>query len=484
MIDSSSVSENHQHEIPISPSEQRQQLQRILQSGAFRNAPGLQKFLDYVTCKTIDGLSGEIKEYAIGADVFGKPAEYDTRVDTTVRVQANRLREKLKRYYEGEGSADDILLTIPKGHYIPSFSRRAAIAGDQVIDNKILTEAKALGPTGRVRLGLARLLRSQLAGFSSGILGLVLLLGGLLLLFRPAANRARAGLSPVGRDTLLADSIDSPLAALWSDFLKQGSSPIVAYSNSEFLATENSDLLRVQSEEVDNAGAPARSDVARRLSANRRLLDHAGPVFFEDLYTGTGEVMAVFYITRLFTQAHSPLGVKRCRLVTVSDLSQHDVIFLGSTVENNLLAKLPLTQDFEFVLPPNAPHLWGCRVVNLHPQPGESSLYETERDRKTQVLRADYALVSFLPGLGPSRRIAVLGGLTTIGTQAAADFASSAAGSAELLARLGTRTPAGIRLPPFFQALLRVDIMKGDVLRVEYVTGHVIQAGPLAQAGT
>jgi hypothetical protein len=281
----------------------------------------------------------------------------------------------------------------------------------------------------------------------------------------------------------LAPPIDHPVRALWSDFLNESSSPMVGYSNSIFLATQNSDLLRVESEEIDNVGAPARQDVARRLSANPRLLDRAGPVFFEDLYTGTGEVMAVFYVTRLFTQAHSPLCVKRVRLVTIADLNQHDMIFLGSTVENSLLAKLPLTEDFVFVLPPDAPHLWGCRVVNLHPRPGESSSYQTERDPNTRVLLTDYALVSFLPGLTQARKIAVLGGLTTIGTQAAADFATSPAGSAELIARLGIGPLSARRLPPYFQALLRVEIMKGDVLRVEYITGHPIQGPASAPKG-
>jgi len=491
MIDSPLASENDGLGVPVSTDEQRSQLQKVLDSEAFRNAPGLQKFLEYVTRKTIEGFSHEIKEYAIGADVFGKTAEYDPKIDTAVRVQANRLREKLKKYYEGQGASDTILLSIPKGHYVPCFSRRAlsarpAIANSQPSPDFPASRAAEGGLLAPELVAPRHFVIQDLRpggralGLSLMLLAVAVMGAALFFVPRLGTDRGASSSGQVGRSTSLAATVDNPLRALWGDFFKDTSSPMVGYSNSIFLATEQSDLLRLKSDEIDNAGAPARSDVARKLSASPRLLDRAGPVFFEDLYTGTGEVMAVFYLTRLFAQEHlSSLGVKRGRLVTIADLSQHDMIFLGSTVENSLLAKLPLTQDFVFVLPPNAPHLWGWRIVNLHPQRGESPFYETERDSKTQVLRADYALVSFLPGITRSRRIAVLAGLTTIGTQAAAEFATSPAGSAEILAHLGSGAPPLRRLPPFFQALLRVEIMKGDVLRVEYITGHAIQSGPV-----
>jgi hypothetical protein len=200
-------------------------------------------------------------------------------------------------------------------------------------------------------------------------------------------------------------------------------------------------------------------------------------VFFEDLYTGTGEVMAVFYLTQMFSQFHSPLGVKRSRLVTTDDLASHDVIFLGSTVEDALLAELPLTQDFVFVWPPQPRGAWKQRIGNLHPRPGESSSYQVERDPATSVLRADYGLVSFLPGIRPNRKIVILGGLTTLGTQAAAEFATSSSQVTELAARNGTGAdPLHKKVPPFFQAVIRAEIMKGDILNVKYVTGHAIPA--------
>jgi len=139
------------------------------------------------------------------------------------------------------------------------------------------------------------------------------------------------------------------------------------------------------------------------------------------------------------------------------------------------LAGLPLAQDFVFAWPRLPWGVWGGRIANLHRLPGEQSVYEIERDPKTHVVRADYALVSFLPGIKPDRRIAILGGLTTFGTQAAAEFATSPSEIAELARRMATEGGgSGVKVPPFFQAVLRVEIMKGDILSVKCVAAHAI----------
>ena len=268
---------------------------------------------------------------------------------------------------------------------------------------------------------------------------------------------------------------DAILSALWADFLKDGNPPIVAYSNSVFLTTETADLLRLKNEDMNNLGASAQSNVARRLAMNPRLLEAAGPVFFEDGYTGTGEVMAAFYLTRMFAHFQSTIQVERSRLVSIGDLTRRDVIFLGSTREDALLAGLPLTEYFKFAWSQGPVTLWSGRILNLHPGAGEQPFYMIDRDPKTGVLPADYALVSFLPGVSPNRRIVILGGLTTRGTQAAADFATSPSGVSEMLAHLGGKEPNSTTKPPaFFQAALRVEIMKDEVLRIHCVAAHEI----------
>ena len=468
------VPTNGASEAHLTPEEQRGHLEKVLHSEAFRSAPSLQKFLEYVASKAIDGLSHQIKEYMIGSEVIGRADQYDPRIDTTVRVQAHRLREKLKEYYEGEGAGEEIQLVIPKGHYIPYFLTRPALStqggnrrnGEGLAENATNWSAPSESAgTGSKRKGM---LIAALAGMAVAAgAGHTL---SVARSHRTANEAVRTGIEAATTTNPGA----APLRDLWAGFLEAGSLPMVAYSNAAFLTTQTADLLRLKSDSGVDLGTVAPRSSVQKLVSNPRLLQDAGPVFFQDVYTGTGEVMAVFYLTQMFERFHSRLEIKRTRLVTTNDLTHHDVIFLGSIRENALLEALPLAQDFVFAWPSNAT-VWSGRILNLHPRTGESGSYEIERDPQTRALRADYVLVSFLPGLAPDKRIAVLGGLTTLGTQAAAEFATSPKEIRELASRLGSGSAnTSGKLPPWFQVVLKVDIMKGDLLRVNYVTGHTI----------
>ncbi|TAN07409.1 MAG: hypothetical protein EPN36_01895 [Rhodanobacteraceae bacterium] len=95
----------------------RAELQRILASKAFSNAPILSRFLGYIVEHWIGNGDAAPKEYALGVEVLQRGAAFDPDADTIVRVHARRLRARLARYYETEGRDDPIRITLPKGHY-------------------------------------------------------------------------------------------------------------------------------------------------------------------------------------------------------------------------------------------------------------------------------------------------------------------------------------------------------------------------------
>ena len=99
----------------------RPQLETVLRSPVFANAPRLSGFLRHVVEKTLVGDGAPLKEYSIGVEVFDRGDSFDPRTDTIVRVQARRLRAKLAEYYAGEGRADSIVIELPKGGYVPRF---------------------------------------------------------------------------------------------------------------------------------------------------------------------------------------------------------------------------------------------------------------------------------------------------------------------------------------------------------------------------
>jgi TolB-like protein len=103
----------------------RAQLERILLSPGFANADRLSRFLRFVVERTLEGEGDQLKEYRLGTEVFDRPADYDPRLDSIVRVEARRLRSKLAEYYEGPGQSDAIVIRVDKGGYTATFETAA-----------------------------------------------------------------------------------------------------------------------------------------------------------------------------------------------------------------------------------------------------------------------------------------------------------------------------------------------------------------------
>ncbi len=97
------------------------ELERILASETFSKTPILRRLLQVVVTRTLEGRPDEVKEYALGVDVFDRGTDFDPRTDTIVRAEARRLRARLSEYYGGPGRADRIVIELPKGSYTAAF---------------------------------------------------------------------------------------------------------------------------------------------------------------------------------------------------------------------------------------------------------------------------------------------------------------------------------------------------------------------------
>ena len=102
----------------------RAQVDRILASAAFADAARASSFLRFVVERKLEGHASEIKEFVIAVEVLGRTSSFDSRTDPIVRVEAGRLRDRLSSYYEDEGEADLVLISLPKGGYVPEFAER------------------------------------------------------------------------------------------------------------------------------------------------------------------------------------------------------------------------------------------------------------------------------------------------------------------------------------------------------------------------
>lgn len=92
------------------------------------------RFLRFAVEKSLAGEADALKEYLLGVEVFDRKSSYDPRVDPIVRVEARRLRSKLKKYYESQGCDDEIVVEFPTGSYAPKFRFKEATSAS--IENK------------------------------------------------------------------------------------------------------------------------------------------------------------------------------------------------------------------------------------------------------------------------------------------------------------------------------------------------------------
>ena len=126
------------------------QIQRILQSRAFRTSEIHRTLLSYLAEKSVSGTADGLKEYTVGLDVFAKPDSYDPRQESTVRMHVARLRQKLGEYYRTEGLDDPIVVDLPKGGFKLTFERRE-VRPEPVAEQPIPTAAPRWG---RKEIGL------------------------------------------------------------------------------------------------------------------------------------------------------------------------------------------------------------------------------------------------------------------------------------------------------------------------------------------
>ena len=110
--------------VNIPEADARAEVERVLASKGFASAGRLSRLLRYVVDKTLTGESDQLKEFAVGIEVFDRDDNYDPRLDSIVRVEAGRLRSRLDEYYNGDGANAPMRITLPRGGYVAQFEPR------------------------------------------------------------------------------------------------------------------------------------------------------------------------------------------------------------------------------------------------------------------------------------------------------------------------------------------------------------------------
>jgi hypothetical protein len=467
------------------PQEQSfRQVQQILQSAAFRNSHTLQQLLQFLVDQAYGPDAEKLKEYTIGVEAFSRPQDFDPKTDPIVRVQTHRLRQKLKEYYETDGRNDPILIEIPKGHYLPTFTESSnghvngrpslpgvdagSSNGDPIHGYRAGTAApQSPRQPGQMRRMFSR--RNVMAGaLAAALFALGLLIGSRQLRLNEGTSNAAA------RADTRFNPATNPVKAFWANVVGNDETPIIAHADAIFLLDSHNDLFFFPHGASDYRGAPVDPQLAQKFAADPALVAKAGELYYEDVYLGSGDLDAVAILSNLFGRMGLKPIIEAGKQLTPEDFEQHNVILVGSSFQSYAVSQFNSEGDFTFVNPIPQGSDWAGTIVNSHPRPGEKSVYHTERDPVTGVLKMDHALITIQPGVVPGRYVVDLGGLDTTGCAGAARFATSATGVEELKKSLNAQGIHDAKgAPPLFQALLSVRLEKGDeVLGTSLLTVH------------
>jgi serine/threonine-protein kinase len=118
------------HASPRNPDARSQEiratLERLLGTQHFSASSRRGQLLRYLVEHTLKGDADKINEYAIGLEVFQRPESFDPRIESVVRTEFSRLRQRLKDYYAEDGLRDGIVIDFPPRSYVASFTFREA----------------------------------------------------------------------------------------------------------------------------------------------------------------------------------------------------------------------------------------------------------------------------------------------------------------------------------------------------------------------
>jgi hypothetical protein len=390
-------------------------IERIAASQHLKSSARLRDFLFYVADCAIREAPEEATEQQIGTRIFQRHPGYNSSEDSIVRTHARLLRQKLAAYFAEEGIGEEIVVDIPKGHYLPVFHPRSE---------------QASGSLG----GIKSVLFPALAKAGSKTRSLSWEWKALFLLLPVLVACALLAWRPWIRQSTPVTAVDQ----FWKPFFAD-EPPLVIYSNAVFVGDSINGLRYAHPQEQQNA---------------------QGTNNYVDTYTGIGELASVYTLTRLFDSHQAHFILKRSLLITWDEAKVKNLIFIGSTAENPSLRVLPSTTDFTLTAGQGF-----AGFVNHHPKAGEPGLYS----RPERPLTKDYAIVALLPGVQSGKRMLVFSGLTTFGTQAAVDYVCHPDSAADLLRQI-TGPTGEINL---FEALLETTIVGGVPLQTRLVTIRV-----------
>jgi hypothetical protein len=405
----------------------RAQITRIAQSKVFRSSEVLRHLFTYLAEKSLEGAIDELKEYAIGVAALGKPDSFDPRQESVVRMHTARIRQKLSDYYNAEGAQDPLVVEMPKGGFVVTFTQREQAPAAPAASPKIWLRRETI----------------LLAALSVAVCCAIALV---IELWR--TSRAKTQYTAGSGD---AGLLTPALRDLWSPLLSPERRLVICVSTPLFVNVPGFGLVR-EPTTIDWEDATR----SKQLDA----LENAVTVGAREpsySYTEAGTATGAFLLGQFLAPRKRDVVVTRSNVISWPEIAEANVIFLGSSAGVRQTDDIPA--DAQFILDPT-----GLR--NLMPHRGEAAFLADETSDKEGDGLVTYALISRVPAMSGPGAILILSGNQTASVVAGVKAFTTPELAQALVSQLKS---ASGTVPRFFQVVLKVKARDDVPMRIDYL---------------
>jgi hypothetical protein len=405
---------------PVMPGSE---LEQVLESRAFGKTPTLKKLLTYLWEHQCENIS----EYAIATEALGRRADFEPRIDATVRVLVSRLRHRLKEYYDAEGACLPTRIAIPLGTHRVQILRVRPETVSQPFDLLPLTVVDQ--PTTRQPILSLR----HIAWIQLAIILILIFSNGWTLWLR---NRQKHESEP-GQVRNFPE--------FWRQFLGNGKGAHLIVPNPVFFSWENGLFARDRrvNDFLKRDDSPVLEELERRF----------GPPTLSQQYVPSPDLFASLRLTRYLDPQGTQMRISTTAEVSASDLDHENVIILGNP---NTLAPLQAILDqlsFRVDVPTRS-------VIDRRTVPGMPREFTTVEQSESRI--STPGIVASLPGGQGGNHVLIL--VTTYYTSALVSYLTSEAGLREL-----HNAQANSGNHPYFEAVIVSEIDGSTTLRGKLV---------------
>jgi hypothetical protein len=440
---------NHEKTAGLSPERTaviRTELSAILRSGHFSGSKRCQDFLEFIVQQALDGNYDYLTERFLGAELFGRPINYETGTDSIVRVRANDVRRRLTQYYSDGHGRSQVVIELASGNYVPEFHWR---------------ESKATETASEVSLAYAPAMPSS-ASHQESIDALPAATSGKdarpyrLLIFAGVASIALVLGSCAGwwlrertqERTLYPLQYEPALNSLWSAFVDAPAHQTdVVVSDVSFQLIEHIEKRTFTLDDYLNRRYLSQVSAENSDSDLQPVL-----TLVESKNFGSSSEFRLAQRMTAFDRVGNGMRIYNARDYSSALAGQDNMILIGSQYSN------PWQQLFEGRLnfKENPPGVNPGTVMNSAPKAGESAIYSP-----TETV--GYCVVAYLPNPDRGTKALLIEGSSSEATEAGGDFLLSEDEFS------GFEKTLGESEMPYFEVLLKTSQVRGTPITASVV---------------